>query len=138
MPSHLENSNSVSNPSSTYNTTGNGGINPSSLSFSHHPNFSLSSHFGANSGLNRLFNAALDHSQALLGFYSHKPNASIIQKSSPIEDENLSENGSVSSNHDQRSKACKRQPSYDQNEQTESNHEESSANLKSNDSTYSN
>jgi hypothetical protein len=83
LPNHHENSNSLSsnshfNTSITTTTTNNNPVNQSTpilatggvnnhptLSFQHHHGgYNLNQHFG----LNRLFNAALDHSQAM-GFY---------------------------------------------------------------------
>lgn len=93
-----------------------------SLSFNAHSSFSLSPHFGGNVGLNRLFNAALDHSQAILGFY-HKSPPSLKTTHTP-EDDNVSENGSFSngSNQDPTSQTNLNSIQNDQIENHELNH----------------
>lgn len=92
MSNHAESSNTHSSSSSHYNT---GSGNSNTFSFSNHHSFSLNPHFAATTGLNRLFNAGLDHSQAFLGFYHKSPTS--IKTAPTTDDDNASENeGSLS------------------------------------------
>lgn len=106
MSNHAESSNTLSSSSSHYNAGSVVSTNPNSLTFNNHHSFSLNPHFSAAAGLNRLFNAGLDHTQAFLGFY-HKSPASIKTAQTTTDDDNISENeGSVSNGSNQDQTSC--------------------------------